>query len=131
MPHANTLARLMSGQVLVWGQVRQLRVGPSLWFLLQNTRVWRCDIRRSRCRSGQMSLLRHVLSVAGAGVAGGSVGVGWSGEGGEGASKEKGEGEERGVADDEGGGGGGGGGGRGWGGCGEWRGGGGGRSNSG
>src|SRR5258707_5896080 len=102
MPHANTLARLMSGQVLVWGQVHQLRVSPSLWFLLQNTRVWRCDIRRSRCRSGQMSLLRHVLSVAGAGVPGVSVGVGWSGECEEGASKEKGEGKERAVVDDEG-----------------------------
>ena len=38
-----------------------------------------------------MSLLRHVLSVAGAGVPGVSVGVGWLGECEEGTSKEKGE----------------------------------------
>src|SRR5258707_1462953 len=43
---ANTLARLTSGQDLAWGQVCQLRVGLLLSFLLQNARVWRCDVRR-------------------------------------------------------------------------------------
>src|SRR5258707_14469894 len=43
-----------------------------------------------------------VLLVVGAGVPGVSVGVGWSGECEEGASKEKGKGKERAVAEDEG-----------------------------
>src|SRR5260221_3357827 len=43
-----------------------------------------------------------VLLVAGAGVPGVSMGVGWSGEHEEGTSKEKGKGKERAVADDEG-----------------------------
>src|SRR5258708_31769401 len=43
-----------------------------------------------------------VLLVAGVGVPGVSVGVGWSGEHEEGTSKEKGKGKERAVAEDEG-----------------------------
>src|SRR6266436_5533550 len=44
-----------------------------------------------------------VLSVVGVGAPGVSVGVGWSGEREEGASKEKGKGKERAVVEDEGG----------------------------
>src|SRR5258707_7192552 len=62
-----------------------------------------------------------VLSVVGAGVPGVSVGVGWSGECEEGASKEKGKGKERAVAEDEGEGAEGAeGAGGGWGGSGDW-----------
>src|SRR6266436_3696404 len=61
-----------------------------------------------------------ILSVVGAGVPGVSVGVGWSGECEEGASKEKGKGKERAVVDDEGEGAEGVGEGRGWGGLDDW-----------
>ena len=51
------------------------------------------------CTMGCMNV--GVLLVAGAGVPGVSVGVGWSGEREEGTSKEKGKGKERAVAEDE------------------------------
>src|SRR5260221_4379 len=56
-----------------------------------------CDLT---CAMGHANV--GVLSVAGVGAPGVSVGVGWSGECEEGASKEKGKGKERAVVGDEG-----------------------------
>src|SRR5258708_30297579 len=59
-----------------------------------------CAMRNLTCAMGRANV--GVLSVAGVGAPGVSMGVGWSGEGEEGTSKEKGKGRERAVAGDEG-----------------------------
>ncbi len=59
-----------------------------------------CTMRDLTCAMGRANV--GVLLVAGVGAPGVSMGVGWSGEHEEGASKEKGKGKERAVVEDEG-----------------------------
>src|SRR5258706_15255083 len=77
-----------------------------------------CTMHDLTCAMGRVNM--GVLSVVGVGVPGVSMGVGWLGECEEGASKEKGKGKERSVADDEGEGAEGAGEGGGWGGSDDW-----------
>src|SRR5258708_6926637 len=82
-------------EVAVWEQVNELTEAH-----LEVDCDMVCTMHDLTCTMGCTNM--GVLSVAGAGVPGVSVGVGWSGECEEGASKEKGKGKERAVAEDEG-----------------------------
>src|SRR5258708_4447374 len=82
-------------EVMVWERANELTEAH-----LEVDHDMVCTMRDLTCTMGHTNV--GILSVAGAGAPGVSMGVGWSGEHEEGTSKEKGKGKERAVADDEG-----------------------------